>query len=229
MTIVLIRSLILYFVAIFSVRLMGKRQIGELQPAELVVTILVSNIATLSLENIEIPLLHGILAILALVCYEVLVSWGSLKSVRLRRWISGSPKIIIREGRIDQEMLHALRFSVDDLMTSLRMGGVFFLRDVQFAIVETNGSVSVYQKSAAQPATRQDVNSVQPAIDPPQVIVADGQLREKALHAIGQYRKWVEAVLRASDMTMPEVFLLTADSACHYDIVRLEKKGTKAA
>lgn len=116
MSILLIRSLIVYVIVIFSVRLMGKRQLGELQPSELAVTILVSNIATLSLENTDIPLLRGMLPMLVLVCCEVVVSWASLKSVRLRRLVSGSPKIIIREGNVDQEMLHALRFSVDDLM-----------------------------------------------------------------------------------------------------------------
>ncbi len=224
MTIILIRALILYFVVICSVRLMGKRQLGELQPSELVITILISNIATLSLEDTDTPLLRAILPVLALVCFEVIISWASLKSVRLRRLISGSPKIIIREGVIDQEMLHALRFSVDDLMTSLRTNGVFSIGEVQFAIVETNGAVSVYQKPESQPATRKDVHAGgEKPLDPPQVIIADGQLREKALEAIGQDKKWVNAVLRASDMELREVFILTADKACKYDIVRSQK------
>lgn len=225
MSILLIRALIVYIVVIFSVRLMGKRQLGELQPSELVITILVSNIATLSLEDTEIPLLRGILPILALVCFEVVMSWCSLKSVRLRRMISGSPKIIIRNGEIDQEMLHALRFSVDDLMSTLRTGGVFCLSDVQFAIVETNGSVSVYETAAAQAATKADVHAAQKNQDPPQIIVADGQLRETALQAIGLDRKWLNAVLRGRDITLPEIFLMTADSACAFEIVRKEKKG----
>ncbi len=220
MAILLIRALIVYIVVIFSVRLMGKRQLGELQPSELVITILVSNIATLSLEDTEIPLLRGILPILALVCFEVIVSWGSLKSVKLRRLISGSPKIIIRDGEIDQEMLHALRFSVDDLMSTLRTSGVFTVEEVQFAIVETNGSVSVYQKSQVQPASKKDVHAAQKDLDPPQIIVADGQLREKALEAIGQDRKWLDAVLRGKSISLTEVFLLTADKACSTHIVR---------
>ncbi len=225
MTIILIRALILYFVVICSVRLMGKRQLGELQPSELVITILISNIATLSLEDTDTPLLRAILPVLALVCFEVIMSWASLKSVRLRRLVSGSPKIIIREGVIDQEMLHALRFSVDDLMTSLRTNGVFSIGEVQFAIVETNGAVSVYQKPESQPATRKDVHAGNESpLDPPQVIVADGQLREKALEAIGQDRKWLSAVLRASDMALHDVFVLTADKSCKYHIVRSRKE-----
>lgn len=228
MLILLIRSLIVYIVVIFSVRLMGKRQLGELQPSELVITILVSNIATLSLENTEIPLLRGILPILALVCFEVIVSWGSLRSVKLRRLISGSPKIIIRDGEIDQQMLHALRFSVDDLMSTLRTNNVFSVEDVQFAIVETNGKVSVYEKSQAQTATKQDVHCVQRDIDPPQIIVADGELRETALAAIGLDETWLHAVLRGKDLTIPEIFLMTADTACRFHIVKQQNRGKSA-
>ena len=226
MTIVLIRSLILYLVVSFSIRLMGKRQLGELQPSELVVTILISNIATLALEDIEIPLLHGVLPILALVCYEVLASWISLKSIRFRRWISGSPKIIIQNGIIDQEMLKTLRFSVDDLMTALRMSGVFFIEEVQFAVVETNGSVSVYQKSAYQPSEKQDMNAVQPCCDPPQTIVADGKLREKTLSEIGLDKQWLETVLHREKISIKDIFLLTADKSSKYQII---PKGVTAS
>lgn len=226
MTIVLIRSFILYLIVMISIRLMGKRQLGELQPAELVITILISNIATLSLEDIEIPLLHGVLPILALVCYEVISSWISLKSVRFRRWVSGSPKMIIREGVIDQNMMKTLRFSVDDLMTALRMSGVFFIEEVQFAIVETNGSVSVYQKSAYQPAEKQDVQVYQPAADPPQMIIADGHLREQSLSAIGQNRQWLDTVLNQEKTCIKDIFLFTADKSCQYQLIR---KGANAA
>ena len=143
---IFIRALILYFVVIFSVRLMGKRQLGELQPSELVITILISNIATLPLEDTAIPLLPGILPILSMVCFEVIISWFSLKSRRLRRVICGSPKIIIRNGQIEQDTMRELRLSIDDLMTALRGNQVFSIEEVQFAIVETTGSVSVYLK-----------------------------------------------------------------------------------
>ena len=226
MTIVLIRSFILYLVVMFSIRLMGKRQLGELQPAELVVTILISNIATLALEDIEIPLLHGILPILALVCYEVIASWISLKSVKFRRWISGSPKIIIQNGIIDQNMMKVLRFSVDDLMTALRMSGVFFIEDVQFAVVETNGSVSVYQKSAVQPAEKQDLNAVQPCNDPPQTIIADGKLREPVLSSLGLDRQWLDTILNQKNLNIKDIFILTADNSRQYQII---PKGVNAS
>ena len=225
MTIILIRTLILYFVVVFSIRLMGKRQLGELQPSELVITILVSNIATLSLEDTEIPLLHGILPILLLVCFEVLVSWLTLKSVRMRRLVSGSPQVIIRGGVIDQQKLHELRFSLDDLMTSLRTAGIFSASEVQYAVVETNGTVSVMQKPAYQPAEKGDVGAASPAADPPQMLVADGQLREEALQALGRDKAWLESLLHGAGIRLQEVFLLTADR----DGVRtLTRKGAAA-
>ncbi len=219
MTIVLIRAFILYFVVMFSVRLMGKRQLGELQPAELVITMLISNIATLALEDIDIPLLHGVLPILALVCFEIIASCLSLKFVKFRKWISGTPKILIHHGIIDQNMMKNLRFSIDDLMTALRMNGIFHLEEVQFAVVETNGNVSVYQKPPFQPAEKQNVHALSPCTDPPQMIIADGKLRENALSAIGKTRQWLDEILIQEKITIPEIFIFTADQSCQYQLI----------
>lgn len=222
MTIILIRTLLLYFVVVFSVRLMGKRQLGELQPSELVITILVSNIATLSLEDVEIPLLHGILPILVLVCFEVLISQLSLRSVRIRRLISGNPKILIRGGVIDQKMMRELRFSIDDLMTSLRTNGVFDIADVQYAIVETNGTVSVCLRPDKQPAQRGDVHASENVPDPPGVLIADGELREEVLLSEGLTHEWLHTILRERGLRLRDVFLLTADRAAKIHLVTRE-------
>ncbi len=143
MCVILIRSVILYVLVIFAVRLMGKRQLGELQPSELVITILVSNIATLPIEDVNIPIIVGVTPILSLVCFEVMVSWINLRLPELRRLISGSPKIIIRNGCIERDIMRELRFSVDDLLMALRSKDIFDIGEVQYAIVETTGSVSV--------------------------------------------------------------------------------------
>lgn len=222
MAIGFLRSLILYGVVIFSVRLMGKRQIGELQPSELVITILVSNIATLPLENLDIPLLTGIIPILSLVCFEVLASWGTLRSRRLRRILSGSPKIIIRDGVIDQKVLEELRFSADDLMTALRGSGVFDVTEVQFAIVETTGSVSVYPKHANRPVTNvpeQDTG------DPPDVLISDGKLIPHGLAASGLDRAWIQRVLNRRKLRIQDVFLLAARGQQDYCLIEKEGNG----
>lgn len=143
MLVAIIRSIILYVLVILSVRHMGKRQLGEFQPSELVITILISNIATLPLEDPDIPLLTGTTPIFVLVCLEVLISWVILRFPKMRRFISGSPKTIITNGTIDREALTELRLSEADVMSALRSQQVFDIKDVQKAVVETNGNISV--------------------------------------------------------------------------------------
>lgn len=213
MCVVLIRSLILYIVVIFGVRLMGKRQLGELQPSELVITILISNIATLPLEDPDIPLIIGILPILTLVCYEVIMSWITLRSLRLRRMISGRPKIIIRNGQIEQATLQDLRLSVDDLMTALRSNQIFDPAQVQFAIMETTGTISVYPKPEYQPLTQGDVQLKRPPQNPPAVVIQDGKVMEKSLVMIEKNDAWLEQRLAEHRLTAEEVFLMLGDSS----------------
>ncbi|MDE5862155.1 MAG: DUF421 domain-containing protein [Ruminococcus sp.] len=222
MSIILIRSLILYILVIFSVRLMGKRQLGELQPSELVITILISNIATLPLEDTDIPLLLGITPILALVCFEVIVSWVNLVFPKFRKMISGSPKIIIRNGKTDPDILKELRFSVDDLMMSLREKDVFDIEDVQFAIVETTGNISVMKKQSVDTPERSDLGLKVKNYDPPQVIVSDGKVIPQAVKVMG-IQGSIEKILASLNLKLNDVFIMTADTQGHFFIV--DKKG----
>lgn len=224
MSIVLIRSLILYILVIFAVRLMGKRQLGELQPSELVITILVSNIATLPIEDLNIPLFVGITPILSLVCFEVITSRLSMNFIGLRRIISGRPKIIISSGRIDRKVMSELRFSVDDLMTSLRGNGIFDLSEVQYAIVETTGSISVMKKPSLDNPTRDDMKVGTEDIDPPQIVISDGVLLEKSLRSVGMSRGKLDSILKKRSLNIADVFIMTADSSGNYFI---EEKGNK--
>lgn len=223
MSIVLIRSLILYILVIFSVRLMGKRQLGELQPSELVITILISNIATLPLEDTDIPLSLGVTPILALVCFEVIVSWLNLIFPKFRKMISGSPKIIIRNGKTDPETLRELRFSVDDLMMSLREKEVFDIEDVQFAIVETTGNISVMKKQMKDTPDRNDLGIKVKNYDPPQVIVSDGKILPQSLKSMGIADGTVEKILKEINIKLSDVFIITVDTQGHFFIV--DKKG----
>lgn len=223
MSIVLIRSLILYILVIFSVRLMGKRQLGELQPSELVITILISNIATLPLEDTDIPLSLGITPILALVCFEVIVSWLNLIFPKFRKMISGSPKIIIRNGKTDPETLRELRFSVDDLMMSLREKEVFDIEDVQFAIVETTGNISVMKKQMKDTPDRNDLGIKVKNYDPPQIIVSDGKILPQSLKSMGISDGTVEKILKEINIKLSDVFIITVDTQGHFFIV--DKKG----
>ena len=206
-----LRVLILYPIVIFGIRLMGKRQLGELQPTELVVTILISNIATLPLEDQNLPLLMGIVPMLLLICFEVLLSWGVLKNRKLRHLLAGSPQIIIRGGRLDQQVMRALRFSLDDLMTALRGSGVFDITEVQLAVVETNGNVSVYQKAPARAATCADLQLRPESADPPEVLIADGSISREGMRAAGWDPARLNGILRQKQLSAADIFLLTAD------------------
>lgn len=205
---------------IFSVRLMGKRQIGELQPSELVITILVSNIATLPLEDLNIPLIMGILPILSLVCFEVIMSWLSLKSKKLRHIVSGSPKVIIRDGTLDQKVMEELRFSVDDLMTALRGNSVFDVADVQFAVVETNGSVSVYEKYAQRNVKNNDLNFTGTSTDPPVMLVSDGKIISQGLEETGLKKQWIYDLTERKHLELSDIFMLTADKSGSYNLIK---------
>lgn len=220
MAVNLCRAVVLYILVVFSVRLMGKRQIGELQPSELAITILVSNTATLPLENPDIPLLLGLVPILALVCFEVLLSWLGLKHRPLRQTLAGSPKIIIRDGKIDQSTLRELRFSLDDLMTALRGNNVFDPSEVQFAIVETTGSVSVYQKPEHRGVTNSDLHAKPEQGNPPDVVVTDGVLLQEGMNAAGLDEDWLRAYLKKRGLRLKDVFLLTAKSRSDVTLIR---------
>lgn len=213
MSIILIRSLILYLLVIFAVRLMGKRQLGELQPSELVITILVSNIATLPIEDVSIPVIVGVTPILSLVCFEVIMSWLILKFPKLRKIVSGSPKVIISNGKIDCHTLSELRLSVDDLMTALRGGDVFDLSDVQYAIVETTGSFSVMKKQTSDTPNRDDLKIKAQCSDPPMLVVSDGVMLENALDSLNMKRAAVEGILKKSGKKMEDVLIMTADKS----------------
>lgn len=212
MTIILIRAVILYALIIFAIRLMGKRQIGELQPSELVITILVSNIATLPIEDSSLPMAMGIVPILALVCLDVIMSGISMKSRRIRRIISGSPKIIIKDGKIDQKQMKLLRFTIDDLMESLHEYNIFDIREVQFAVVETTGKISVYQKYSQQNVTAEMLGIKGKEENPPVIVIDDGVIIENALSSANIGIERIGQILLEKKLKVQDVFLMTVNN-----------------
>ena len=225
MLIVLIRAFILYIVIVFAVRLMGKRQIGQLQPSELVVTILVSNIATLPIEDISIPMLMGVVPILTLVCLDVIVSAVTLKSRRARRLFSGMPKIVIENGKLKPELLRELRFSVDDLFEGLRSQGIFDLRDVEYAVVETTGYISVMLKNTAQPPTAEQLGLKLKNTPPPAIIVEGGEVIAPALKKLGFDDLWLKNTILKENVKLSDIYLMTADREGNFTIIPDKREG----
>lgn len=220
-----IRTLILYFVIIAAVRLMGKRQVGEMQPTELVITILVSAVVSVPMQDIDIPLTHGIVPVMTLISAEVLISAVSLRSRGFRQLLTGKPVPVIINGRIDQQAMQKLRISLDDLCEDLRLAGVFDLRQVAFAQIETNGKMSILQNTIDLPLTAKQAGLKPEADQPFFTVISDGVLCPEGLEQAGKTIEWLEKVVKASGAGNNQgIFLLCTNQ--RGDIV-CAKKGER--
>ncbi|MCI9272395.1 MAG: DUF421 domain-containing protein [Clostridiales bacterium] len=222
MSVSLIRTLLLYIVIIAAVRLMGKRQISELQTSELVVTLLISDIAAIPMQNTGQPLVSGFLPIAVLVSCELIVSTLMMKSAKFRRFVCGKPIIVINNGKVDQSQMRRLRMSTEDLSEQLRQMDVFNLEDVAYAIVETNGKLSVLKK----PDKLQPDNSMLGIVIPDNgieaVIISDGEISEFSVSLCGLSREWIDGILQGQNIALEDVFIMTADKQRNYNIIKKE-------
>ena len=194
-----VRTIILYLALIISVRLMGKRQVGQLEPSEFVVTMLVANLAAIPLEETDLPLHSGLVPIAVVLVLEFILSWASLKNIKLRKFLCGKPVILVENGNILQKNLKEVRISLDELTAMLRLKDVLDIRQVRYAILETNGNLSVFlcpqEKEGSLPVT----------------LVSDGVLLQENLKAAGKDSAWVEKVLHGKGVTVKDTYLLTVD------------------
>lgn len=219
----LARTVILYLAVIIGVRIMGKRQIGELQANELVVTILISELAAIPLQDMGRPVSNGLVAIFTLILLELLLSAIALKSSKARRAMSGTPTIVIKDGRIDQKALRNLRMTADDLMEALRQLNMFHIEDIDFAIVETNGKVSALLRPEKIPATAQMVDAVSPPTGLPCVVVNDGVIQPQSLEFVSMTEDDVHHKLKKKHLELKEVFLMIADRTDNVIVVRKDR------
>ena len=221
------RTVILYMVLILGLRLTGKRQIGELEPNELVLTMLLSDLAAVPMQDFGIPLLSGVLPIAVILCMSVLFSQWSLRSVRFRALICGEPTVIIRHGEIRQQAMSRNRLTVDELMEELRCQGVSDLKTVKYAVLETSGQLSILLYPKDQPLTPAQAGvTVADDLFLPRIIINDGRLLRENLRAAGYEEKWLLGQLRKVGAARTEdVFLLTVDEAG--SVVCVLKEGKK--
>jgi uncharacterized membrane protein YcaP (DUF421 family) len=224
MAISLIRTLMLYAVVMVAVRLMGKRQISELQTSELVVTLLISNLASVPMQDTGQPLISGLIPIAVLVISEIAVSGAMLKNPSFRRLVCGRPIIVIYDGKIQQSEMRRLRMTTEDLFEQLRQKDVFSIQDVAYAIVETNGKMSVIKTPEKEQPTAGDLKVVQPEKGMETVVVSDGVISDFSLMLCRQSRKWLEDVLETHGITLTQVFLMTANPRGDFFIVRKDEK-----
>lgn len=212
MTILFIRTIIVYSLVIFSLRLMGKRQIGELQPSELVVAIMISDLATNPMSDMSIPLLYGIVPIFTLVVCEVLLSFLSLKNEWIRVFLSGKPQLLMKKGKLQRKEMLNSRVNTDDLMEELRKAGYFSLSDVDTVILETGGSISVIPTKESSPPTNKDLNIEVSQQQIPYIYVSDGKIRKSELYRSGKNEQWIKNELKRRNISSIEnVFILSED------------------
>lgn len=223
MAVVLIRACILYIIITFSLRLMGKRQLGELQPSELVVTILISNIAAIPVEDSSVPMLMGVVPILTLVCLDIIVSAIMLKFPKFRKMIIGSPRVIMSEGVIMQKEMKRLRYTVDDLVEAMREEQIFDINEIWYAIVETTGKIHFLKKKDYLSAEKADVSCGGSSSDPPAVIIRDGREDAEQLASMGLGTGWLNEQLRQQKLSIKDVFLMTADRNGQNTIIKRQR------
>lgn len=214
MIIAFVRTIILYLLIIIGVRLMGKRQVGELEPSELVLALLIADLAAVPMQDFGIPLLSGIIPILTLLCITMIISLISMKSVTFRALICGRPSIIVENGILHQREMAKNRFTVDELMEELRMKGITDISTVKYAILETNGQLSVLPFSQQTAPVRQDMNIESKETGLPLVIINDGRVLEHNLKLRGYDKAWLKKQLLKYGAKKPaDVYLLTADES----------------
>ncbi len=194
---ILIRSLLLVCFAVLAMRLMGKRQVGQLQPFELVIAIMIADLASTPMESLDTPLWCGIIPLMATVALHQLFTLLSLKSQRMRAFFSGTPTVVIRRGRIDHQALEKLCFNLNDLLEELRTGGVLTPTEVDTAIMETSGKLSVFSSSRSRPVTPADLHLETGYEGIPLTLVMDGKLEKQNLPLCGKDEKWLERQLRS--------------------------------
>lgn len=220
MFISLLRTVILYAAITAAVRIMGKRQISQLQTSELVVTLLISDLAVIPMQDTGQPLFSGLIPIFVLLALEVLLSYVMMKSGKFRRIICGKPVVLIADGRILQDNMRELRMSVEDLFEQLRQKDVFSLSDVRYAIVETNGTLSIVRYAAADALTPKDAGVMPDENELEVVLVSDGCFSEASMELAGWDRERVEKLLQNEKTPQREVFILTGDRTGAYTLIR---------
>ena len=226
MKLLILRTVLIYLCALFATRLIGKRQLGELQPEELVSTILISNLASISIESEEVPVPASLIPLFLIAALELLGSILSFQSQKFFNLMSDRPKTVILDGQIDQNALRTLRLTTADLMEALRGKDIFDPRDVPYAVVETNGSLSVALRPEREPATLSDlalkVQHGQATIP----FVLDGQVLDDNLHWCGKDHAWLERTAQANTLLVEEILLLIGNDTEDYFLLKKEPRRT---
>ncbi|MBR4291395.1 MAG: DUF421 domain-containing protein [Oscillospiraceae bacterium] len=217
-----LRTILLYLTMIVVIRVMGKRQIGQMEPSEFVVTMMIANLATIPMEDDGIALFAGLVPICVILGAELVLSFLNLKSSRIRKLLCGKPVILIENGKVLQQNLRKTRISLDELTGHLREKDVLDLKSVQYAILETNGNLSVFPYPKEQPASARDAGIQVRQQFLPITIISDGELIKENLTIAGKDMHWVKRALEQEHADLESTWLLTVDKQNHITFFRKE-------
>ena len=217
-----LRAIVLYLTLIAVIRILGKRQVGEMAPSELVVTMLVANLASIPMQDGAIPLYSGLVPILTVLGVELVLSWLIMRSARLRKLLTGKPVILIENGRLLQGNLRSARMTMDELTAHLRLKDVLDLKTVQYAILETNGSLSVFLRPEDAPATAKDAGIRASEQRLPVTVVTDGKLSREDLARAKKDQAWLNRILAEKNASLAETMFLSVDFSDKTVFIRKE-------
>lgn len=209
----MLRTIILYFTVVLTMRIMGKRQIGELQPFELVIAVMVSELASIPMQDTRVPLSHGVIPIITLLLLQALISTLELKSEFARIIFSGKPSIIINRGKIVIKELRSNRYNINDLLEELRLQGYYNIEDIEFAILETSGQLSIIPKTLLKAVTKQDLNIKSSQDNLPITLILDGKINSNNLRLINKNKSWLLSQITKNNIPTPDkVFIALLNS-----------------
>ena len=208
-----VRSIIIYIFVLFAIRFMGKRQVGEMQPFEFVITLIIADLATIPMSEISVPIVHGLVPIFGIIILHYFICLLSRKSMRARYIISGRASIVIDPNGINYNELKALNMNLDDLIESLRCNDVYNIEDVAYAIIETNGKLSIIKKSQTEPVCREDLNIKTDPASLPVSIIMDGRLMKENLSLTQISEELIkEACNKVNTKSHKDILLMTIDA-----------------
>lgn len=205
------RTIILYICVIAAIRIMGKRQVGELDPAELVITILISDLAAVPMQDLGIPLFTGLIPIAVLISFEIIISFLAIKSRSFRRIINGQPAIIIRKGQLDIKKIRDLRMTTDEIVETLRKQNISTISDVKYGVIEPDGTLSVVLTGPQQPVTAEMLGISPKDMGLPVIVISDGAIVKKSLSILKMDEKELLNRLKNQGVALKDVFLMTLD------------------
>lgn len=224
MATVLIRTSIIYILFTFAIRLMGKRQVGEMQISELITTFMLSELAINPIQDISIPISYSLIPLVFLLVMEVITSFLVTKSPFLRKLFMGAPSIIIKNGILNQKELSRLRISISELLSELRLKDVSSIDDVDYAILEQNGKLSVFLKSDKRTLTLEDMKNKKASCGIAHAIIQDGDINKSGLDETGKSEEWLTKYLSKRSLDIKNVFLMTVDDNGKINIIEKEEK-----